>query len=71
MSASLIVRLVTSVTASLILGLGIVLLTGFFLPPTVPENYRIILGVVMVLYGVYRLIMVWMHRGDGRIEPNS
>ncbi|HLB01107.1 MAG TPA: hypothetical protein VJO14_06945 [Bacteroidota bacterium] len=46
------------VTASLILFLGVVLLTGIFLPDGIPVNYRYTLGSVMTLYAAYRIGMV-------------
>lgn len=35
--------------------LGIIVLTGFLLPPF-PQEFRIVLGVVLLLYSVYRFI---------------
>ena len=35
---------------------GLIVATGLFIPPTMPEKLRIMFGVVMLLYGVYRFI---------------
>jgi hypothetical protein len=35
---------------------GVVVATGLFMPPTMPQKFRIMFGVVMLLYGVYRFI---------------
>ncbi|MBI1806116.1 MAG: hypothetical protein HYR76_03565 [Ignavibacteria bacterium] len=57
-AAQTILIVVSYITASAILIVGIIVLTGFIIPSYVPENYRIIMGVAMVLYGVYRLTML-------------
>jgi hypothetical protein len=46
-------------TATLILAIGVVLLTGLFLPPGIPANYRYTLGAVMTLYASYRIWILW------------
>ena len=58
MDALLILRLITYVTAGTIVVVGILLLTGLFIPVYVPANFRIITGVLMLLYGSYRIIML-------------
>jgi len=35
---------------------GLVVATGLFIPPTMPQKFRIMFGVVMLLYGVYRFV---------------
>ena len=57
--AQVIFRIVSVITAALILLVGIVIVTGLLIPAYVPANYRIILGVVMILYGSYRIVMLW------------
>ena len=32
---------------------GIVIATGIFMPPTMPQKFRIMFGIVMLLYGIY------------------
>ena len=56
----MILTVVSFITASLVLIVGIVILTGSIMPAYVPENYRVILGIVMVVYGSYRIVMLWM-----------
>lgn len=58
MDAQRIVRITSYITAGLILVVGIMILTGFSIPDTVPVNFRIIMGSMMVLYSVYRIVMV-------------
>lgn len=64
------------VTASLILLVGMMLLTGLFLPGQMPDNYRYTLGGLMSAYAVYRIWILAMKlrrrgagngAGDGRV----
>jgi hypothetical protein len=64
--AQVIFRIISYITAGLILLVGIVILAGPMMPAYVPANYRIILGIVMVLYGSYRILMVWMKQRNAR-----
>jgi len=54
-----ILTAVSLTTASMILLIGVVLLTGFFLPAGIPANYRYTLGAVMTLYASYRIGVIW------------
>ncbi len=60
MNPQLILDIVGGITATLVLVVGIILLAGYLLPAYVPENYRTMLGIVMIIYGCYRLVMMWM-----------
>ena len=51
---------------------GIVIATGLFMPPTMPEKFRIMFGVVMLLYGIYRFVNIRMQqhqRHEDRFIP--
>ncbi len=37
---------------------GIVITAGLFMPPTMPQKFRIMFGVVMLLYGIYRFVNI-------------
>ncbi|MGA7160394.1 MAG: hypothetical protein WBZ48_05290 [Bacteroidota bacterium] len=37
---------------------GIVIATGLFMPPTMPQKFRVMFGVVMLLYGIYRFVNI-------------
>ncbi len=62
MNFQLIFRIVSIVTVSLILALGVMLLSGLFIPPAVPERLRLIMGPVMIVYGAYRAWSLWRYR---------
>ena len=54
------------VTALLVFVVGVALLSGLLLPASVPDNYRITLGIVMTVYGTYRVVMLVMKFRKGR-----
>lgn len=56
MTGAGIFQIVSYITASTILVLGIIALFGWFLPPYIPENMRMLLGIMMVLWGVFRIV---------------
>ena len=60
MNPQLILYIVGGITAALVLVVGIILLAGYLLPAYIPDNYRTILGIVMVIYGCYRIVMIWL-----------
>ena len=69
MTAQLILRIVGFFTSGLILLVGIVVLAGFLLPDYIPSNYRITFGIVLVIYGTYRMIMIAMKlRNERRVQ---
>lgn len=68
MVAQIILHIVGLMTAGLILVVGIVILVGALIPAYVPSNYRTILGVVMVLYGTYRILMILIRQRSKRRE---
>jgi hypothetical protein len=64
--AQTILNSVGYVTAGLVFVLGIVVLTGYLLPPGIPSNYKTILGIVMLIYGTYRIVMIRMKQKNTR-----
>ena len=36
--------------------LGVLIIVGLLIPSYVPSNFRVLLGVVLVLYGVFRFV---------------
>ena len=37
--------------------LGVLVIVGVLVPRTLPEEFRVVVGVVIVLYGLYRLVI--------------
>ncbi|MBI5214972.1 MAG: hypothetical protein HY960_04415 [Ignavibacteriae bacterium] len=57
---SIIIYIVSYFTASLIAVLGVAALFGWFFPTYIPENIRLLLGVMMILWGIYRVVSTRM-----------
>ncbi len=41
---------------------GIAIATGILMPPTMPQKFRIMFGIVMLLYGIYRFVNIRMQQ---------
>ena len=61
-----IIRIVGYLTAGIVLIAGILVISGSIVPSYVPENFRIMVGVVLVLYGLYRPAMIYGKNKKGR-----
>lgn len=70
MNLQTILTVLSYMTTSLILLIGLVLVTGWYLPAGIPENYRLTLGIIMTVYAVYRIWMI-RARSRGRSEDES
>ncbi len=69
MDAQAVIGIVSAVTVSIILIMGICLLGGWFIPEAVPPTYRFSIGSIMTLYAFYRGIMIWLkYRRESRNE---
>ena len=68
MDGQTIVTTVGYVTAGIVLLAGIAIIVGLVLPAYVPDNYRIIVGIVLFIYGVYRSVMLWIKQKSQREE---
>ena len=69
MNGQSVVTIVGLVTAGVVLLAGIAIIIGLVLPAYVPGNYRIIVGCVMIFYGLYRTTMLWIkHKSAKQID---
>lgn len=66
MDPKTLIQIISGVTASLVLIVGIAVLAGPLIPAAVPTNMRLITGIVMILYGTYRIAMLWMRSRNAR-----
>ena len=62
MDAKSLIRIFGYSTASIVLIVGIAIIFGIVFPSFIPDNFRIIIGVVFVLYGGYRGMMLWVQQ---------
>ena len=60
MDAKTLIRIFGYSTASLVLIVGIGIITGIVFPSFVPDNFRIMIGVIFVLYGGFHGMMLWV-----------
>ena len=64
-NASSILNVVGYATATVVTGAGIAVLMGI-IPSYVPEQYRIMLGIIMVVYGAFRGGMIWIRQKNNK-----
>jgi hypothetical protein len=57
-----IVRYVILVLSSSLVVLGVAIIAGLMVPRSFPGEYRLILGAVVLLYGVYRFAIAYYRR---------
>jgi hypothetical protein len=53
------------VSAAAIL-LGVLVIIGWLVPRYFPEQFRVVVGVVIVLYGTYRFVVTYFQRNGRR-----
>jgi hypothetical protein len=61
-----IVRIVVLAGSAALAGFGVLVMAGVFEPPNFPRDYRIILGAVVTLYGIYRFAVAYYRKDRGR-----
>ncbi len=66
MSAQNIIRIVGYATSAIVSLAGVAILGGLLVPTYVPENFRVAIGVVLVLYGIYRSATLWAKQRQER-----
>lgn len=52
-----ILNVVVMVLAAAVMAVGVLAILGMLIPVYIPEQYRIIMGVVVFLYGLYRFVL--------------
>ena len=50
--------------SALAMVVGAMVITGYLVPKYFPEQYRVVIGAVVFLYGAYRFVIV-LFRGRG------
>lgn len=50
-------KYVAFVVASLFIVLGIAILLGYVIKENLPQQFRVMTGVVLILYGVFRIVV--------------
>lgn len=52
-----VLNLVVMVLAAAVMLVGVLAIMGLLIPVYIPDQYRIIVGVVVFLYGLYRFVL--------------
>lgn len=60
-----VLRVSVLAVSAVVMAVGILVMIGFLVPKYFPEDYRIIMGVVVFLYGAYRFVVTYFHRKGG------
>ena len=60
MGAADVSRLFAYAVSFITVSSGVILVSGFFVPESVPAQFRITFGVVLVLLGIYRFVITRM-----------
>ncbi|GEM_PF-1011198 len=61
-----IFRYVVLVVAGAAMVAGILVVVGVLSPARIPEDFRVIVGVVIFLYGAYRFTVTFFRKNDTR-----
>jgi len=63
-----ILRYVIMGGSTLVFLFGVFVIAGVFVPQGLPRNYRIVLGAVISLYGIYRFVVAYYRKDRKRGE---
>jgi uncharacterized membrane protein len=66
MNASTILAIVGYTISALIACAGIAALAGWLMPSYIPDNVRIILGIMFIFYGAFRGTTTWMKQQQAK-----
>jgi hypothetical protein len=65
MNLTLIVRIMNMAVRAMFIVIGIMLIVGLFRLRNVPAQFRILMGAVFVLYGIFRIVTLFMTKREG------
>ena len=59
MTLSKVMRYTVLAISLAAVGLGVLVIAGVLIPRNFPDQFRVMMGVVIVLYGVYRFVVTY------------
>ena len=62
MNYNVVFRYTILVISSLAMGAGVLIMVGVLVPRNLPEQYGLLIGVVVFLYGAYRFAIAYFRR---------
>jgi hypothetical protein len=48
------------------MAVGVAVVAGMLVPPNIPQQFRIPIGLVIFLYGAYRLVIAYVRQSEAR-----
>lgn len=64
MNAMAIVRYAILVLSTGAMGAGMLIIAGVLFIPNIPEDFRVIMGAVVFLYGLYRFVVAYTRKPE-------
>lgn len=64
MNVALIFRYTIMVVSVAAMVVGVLIIVGLLVPRNFPEEFRVIMGIVIVLYGAYRFMITVYRRTE-------
>jgi hypothetical protein len=64
MNVANVLKLAILALATAAMVVGILVIAGWLIPPNIPEQFRVILGIVIVLYGAYRFAVTYFGKRE-------
>jgi ABC-type multidrug transport system permease subunit len=61
-----VVRVINIAIRAAFIVLGILLIVGHFQFPNIIPHFRILMGVVFIFYGAYRIVTLWLKKEVGQ-----
>lgn len=59
-----ILRIIVLVVSACVMLFGVVVVAGFLVPIFIPEQFRVLTGIVIILYGAYRFVQTLYRKKD-------
>ena len=59
MNATDVFRYTILIVSAAAMALGVLIIAGVLVPRNFPEDFRVIMGIVVFLYGLYRFVIAY------------
>jgi hypothetical protein len=66
MNVNAVLHVVILLLSSGAMAIGVAVMAGMLVPPTLPQQFRIPVGAVVFLYGAYRLVITFVRQSEAR-----
>ncbi len=65
MNIAMVFRSTILIISAAAMVVGVLIIVGLLVPRNFPEEFRVIMGIVIVLYGAYRFMITVYRRTNG------